>query len=409
MTVASVLFAVLFAFLIFVFSVIIFSKLKKQNFKKFEPKASVIIPAYNEEKNIKECLDSVFASNYDIKKLEIIVVDDGSTDRTRDIVKKYKNVELLNQNHLGKVEAMNLGAKKSRHEFIVSLDADTTLEKDCIKELLKPFLDKKVGATTGNNNVKNKKSFLSVFQNIEYQHSNLIRNSFSNLFNNGIWFSGSLACYRKEALEKINYFKKDTLAEDQDVALELRHSGYKTINPTNALGYTVVPEKLKDLYRQRSRWWIGTLQSIVKNKSLFSRKSSTSIKFLYINQFWWSFYALLSLPLIIYQVNYWLPYNIETSGQTFTYLFRWFTLLGPAYVLYKIPEYGISLYSIFGVLAGVITTIISIWAIKSFKDKVNIRSLLAIFFYFPYTIVLNIIILVSLLKNRFWSKSYYIK
>ena len=83
--------------------------------------------------------------------------------------------------------------------------------------------------------------------------------------------------------------------------------------------------------------------------------------------------------------------------------------MGPVYVLYKIPDFGISIYSIFGVLSGIITSVLSISALRLFKDKVSFKNIFAIFFYFPYTIVLNIIILVSLLRNRFWAKSYYIK
>lgn len=409
MLLSSALFGMLFLFLILIFSVFIASRFFHRKSKNFLPKVSIVIPAYNEEKNISDCLKSIFNSNYPKHKLEAIVVDDGSTDKTLSIVKNFKNVKILKQKHLGKVEALNLGALNSFNEFILTIDADTILDKDCIKELVKPFSDKKIGATTGNNNVKNKASFIGTFQNIEYHFSNLIRNSFSIVFDNGIWFSGSLACYRKAALKKIGYFKKDTLAEDQDVALEMRKHGYKAVNVSTAFGYTIVPQKISDLYKQRARWWIGTLQSIVKNKSLFSRKASPSIMFLYINQFWWSFYAFLSLPLIIYQINYWLPYNSQTIYSLTTYLFRWFSLSGPLYVLYKIPEFGISAYTIFGVLSGIITTILSIAALRMFKDKISFKNVLAIFFYFPYTIVLNIIILVSLLRHRFWIKSFYIK
>ena len=409
MLISSVLFGILFLYLIFIFSVIIASNFVKRKSEDFSPKISIVIPAYNEEKNIKECIDSVFESDYRKDKIEVIVVDDGSTDNTLNIAKGYPGIKILNQNHLGKVEALNLGAKKSSNEFILTIDADTTINKDCIKELIKPFHQNDIGATTGNNNVKNKSNLICLFQNVEYHFSNLVRNSFSRVFNNGIWFSGSVACYRKEALEKINYFKKDTLAEDQDIALEMKGSGYRTTNSSKAVGYTIVPQKIKDLYKQRRRWWIGTLQSIVKNKELFSMKSSPSILFLYINQFWWSLYAFLSLPLIIYQINYWLPYNTQTIFSTLSYLFKWFSLMGPVYVLYKIPEWGISLYSIFGVLAGIMTTVISISALRMFKDKIGLKNLFVIFFYFPYTIVLNIIILVSLLRQRFWKSSFYIK
>ena len=406
---SSVLFGILFSFLVLVFATFVASRFFSRKYRDFEPKISIVIPAYNEEKNIGECLKSVYNSDYPKNKIELIVVDDGSTDSTLNIVKSHKKARVIGQNHLGKVDTLNLGALSSSSDFILTLDADTTLEKYCIRELLKPFSDRRIGATTGNNNVKNKKSLISAFQNVEYHFSNLIRNSFSKVFNNGIWFSGSLACYRKSALEKIGYFKKDTLAEDQDIALEIKKAGYKTLNVNTAFGYTVVPNNLKELYKQRSRWWIGTLQSIVKNKSLFSRKASPSILFLYINQFWWSFYAFLSLPLILYQVNYWLPYNSQTMLSSASYFFRWFTLMGPIYVLYKIPDFGISIYSIFGVLSGIITTVMSIAALRIFKDKISFRNVFVMFFYFPYTIVLNIIILVSLLRHRFWVRSFYIK
>ena len=409
MLLSSVLFGILFSFLTFIFLIFVISLFFRRKSRDFEPEVSVVIPAYNEEKNIKGCLDSVFSSGYGKNRIEVIVVDDGSTDKTLEILKKYKNIKVLKQNHLGKVEALNLGALNSSHEFILTLDADTTLDRNCVRELLKPFAEKNTGATTGNNNVKNKKSIISAFQNVEYHFSNLIRNSFSTVFNNGIWFSGSLACYRKSALQKIGNFKKDTLAEDQDIALEMRKAGYKTINTSKAFGYTIVPSKVRDLYKQRMRWWIGTLQSIVKNKELFSRKASPSILFLYINQFWWSFYAFLSLPLIIYQINYWMPYNSHSIYSMMGYLFRWFSLLGPVYVLYRIPDFGISIYSIFGVLSGVMTTVLSIAALHMFRDKVNFKNIFAIFFYFPYTIVLNMIILISLLRHRFWEKSFYIK
>ncbi len=83
--------------------------------------------------------------------------------------------------------------------------------------------------------------------------------------------------------------------------------------------------------------------------------------------------------------------------------------MGPIYVLYKIPDYGVSLYSIFGVLSGIMTSILTISGLRMFNDRANTKNLFAVFFYFPYTIVLNIIILISLSKHRFWEKSFYIK
>ncbi|MEK6983233.1 MAG: glycosyltransferase family 2 protein [Nanoarchaeota archaeon] len=409
MLVSSVLFGILFLFLVFIFLVFIISLFIKKRNKQFEPKLSIVIPAYNEEKNIGECLDSVFDSNYPMKKLEVIVVDDGSTDNSLKIMRKYKKVSVYVQNHLGKVEALNLGALNCSHDFIITIDADTILDKNCIRELIMPLHDKNVGVTTGNNEVRNKTSILAIFQSIEYHITNLLRNSFSNVFKDGVWIAGSLACYRKSAIKRVGFFKKDTLAEDIDIALELKKKGYKAVIVPAAFGQTVVPSKLHDLYKQRVRWWRGVSQAIVKNKELLSLKSTFSIIYLYLSHFWWSIYALLSLPLIIFQIFYWLPYNTQSLFSVVGYFIRWLSLLGPIYVVYKIPDFGLSVYSIFGVLSGIITAALSFIAVIRFKDKITLKNIFAIFFYFPYTIVLNIIILTSLLKHRFWQRSFYLK
>jgi len=208
LVISSVLFSILFVFLVFIFLVFVASRFFNRKNKNFKPKVSVIIPAYNEEKNIEDCLNSVLESNYPQDKIEVIVVDDGSTDNTLKILRKNKKIKVLEQDHLGKVEALNLGILESSYKFVFTVDADTIIDKNCIRELLKPFGDRKVGATTGNNHVRNHKSIIGTFQNVEYHFSNLMRNSFSKVFNNGIWFSGSLACYRKSVLEKNKLFQK---------------------------------------------------------------------------------------------------------------------------------------------------------------------------------------------------------
>lgn len=409
MILGGALFLIVFAFLFFVFAIFLISRFKKVSFVDFKPAISIIIPAYNEEKNIKQCLDSIKNSDYSKNKTEIIVIDDGSTDKTREIVKKYEDVKLLRQNHLGKTEALNLGTKKAKHDFVVTIDADTIVEKEFLREIIKPFSDETIGAATGNSKVQNRNTMLGSFQNVEYHLNNLIRHSFSNVFNNGIWFFGALACYRKSVLKKIGFFKKDSLAEDVDIALEIKKGGYKVFNASSACGYTVVPKNLKELYSQRARWWVGVLQSLTKNRDMFSLKACPSITFLFINHFWWTFYAFVFFPVIGYQVNYWLPYNSANFVSVFSYLFRWFSLSGPLYVIYKIPEWGLSFYSFFGVLSGIISSVMIISSIKIFKDKLDFKNLLAVFFFFPYTIILNTFIIISVLRFKTWKNFYFIK
>ena len=409
MAASGALFFVLFAFLMFVFIVYLASLFIRRNFPAFEPLISVVVPAFNEEKNIAACIDSVFASNYPLDMLEVIVVDDGSTDSTIKIAESYSSVRCVSAPHSGKAVALTVGAKAARHEFLLTIDADTVLEKECIRNLIKPLSEQSIGAVTGMCRVKNRSSILGMFQNIEYHYNNLIKNSFSVVFNNGIWFFGALACYRKSAIAKVGYFKPDTLAEDMDIVLELKKEGFKTYSVKDAVSDTIVPDTLMGFYRQRSRWWLGTLQALIRNKELFSFKSSPSVIFLYINQFWWSFYSFVSLPIIIYQVFYWLPFNSESIASIFSYLFRWFSLAGPAYVVYKIPQWGISYYSFFGVMGGLISAFMILASIRLFKDKLRLGNAFALFFYFPYTIVLNLVTFISLLRFKSTRARFFIK
>lgn len=408
MILGSAVFGILFIFIFFFLAASTISLFKKDDEIFYEPEVSVIIPCYNEEKNIVKCLDAIYSSDYPKKKLEIIVVDDGSRDNTCNILKEYsktKPIIIIKGSHEGKSASLNRGVKRASNKIIFAVDADALLEKTTMRKMVQPFRDSEVGATNGSCIVRNKNSLLGMFQNIEYHYNNLIRRSFSMLFRNGIWFFGAFACYRKKILEKIGYFKKDSLTEDTDIALEIYSAGYRVLNVHNALGYVLAPSTFKGFYEQRSRWWIGVLQSLKKNKRLFSPGSCPSILFLFISQYWWSFYAIVSLPLIIYQYNYWMP--ASSVYELSAYTFRWLSAAGPLYVIYKVPEWGISLYSIFGVLAGLISMLLIVKAMYIFKEKLSLKSIIAIMFYFPYTIVLNSIILISLIKAMLLKQKYF--
>lgn len=412
MVFGSCIFFLLFLFLLFICIASILAFFQKIEFKEWEPEVSVVIPCYNEEKNIISCLDAIYASDYTFKKIETIIVDDGSTDNTVKTIEenhhKYPDLRIIKSEHKGKTESLNIGIKNSSNEIVFTVDADTLVHKDTLKKLTRPFSDERTGATNGSCIVRNNKSILGMFQNVEYHYNNLIRRSLSTLFKNGIWFYGAFACYRKNVLEKIGYFKKDSMTEDADIALEIYAAGYKTINVHNAFGDVLAHSSLKGIVRQRTRWWIGVLQALKKNKKLFSRKSNPSILFLFVNQYWWSVYAVVSIPLLAYQFNYWISYNLGSFYMLFMYTFRWFSILGPIQVIYMIPKWGISIYSIFGVLSGLITTLLLISSLLMFKDKFSIRNLIGIFFYFPYTILLNTIIIISLVKVKFLKRMYFL-
>ena len=129
MDISMFLFFGVFLFIILIFVTALLSKNKR--YKAFSPPISILVPAYNEEKNILKCLKAILANKYE--KFQIIVIDDGSTDKTKELVeslqKKHKNISLIKGNHKGKSAALNKGLQVAKHEIIVSIDADTFIDK----------------------------------------------------------------------------------------------------------------------------------------------------------------------------------------------------------------------------------------------------------------------------------------
>ncbi len=367
--------------------------------RRIYPQASfpltVLIPAYNEERNIANCIKSVQSSKYG-GLAEIIVADDGSTDNTATVAEGL-GVKVLKQNHLGKVEALNLGIREARNGIIVILDADTTIEEDALAEVVKPFADERVGAVSGIVKVLNKNKILGAFQNIEYNFNSIQKSGFSRLFNASFGLYGSFSCYRKSALEKAGGFRKTTATEDVDMSLLLKKAGYTSLTIHSAVGHTVAPGNIKGFVRQRVRWTKGILQTIISHKDMVSAKYPP-LAFVILAHYFWYIYSFLSLPLLFYQFAYWLPYNTANLFDTGFYTFRWFSLFGPFYTLYMLPVWGFSIFSFFAVLSGIITASIIVIGLRAMGEKIGLRELLCIFFYFPYTILISIVMMAGTIK-----------
>ena len=360
----------------------------------FEPLLSIVIPAYNEERNLGSCLEAILASGYPLAKLDIMVVDDGSIDGTREVARSYGGVRLLEQDHRGKVEALNQGVRHARHDFLLSIDADTVLRPGAVAELVRPLADPRVGAVTGVAKVRNPDHVLGGFQSVEYLFNAISRESFSVLFRMYPGLCGALACYRLRALKLVGGFKPDTAAEDYDVAMELAGRGFAILAAGAAVGHTQVPDTLRSLVKQRVRWMKGCMQCFVKHRALL-RDGSPILRYLIAIQIFWILYALASLPLIGFSFVYWLPLNAGSLPEIGAYIVRWFTLAGPVYMLFMIPEWGINTTYLFGCLAGVLTPLLMLAALFRY-DRATPRSLVAIALYFPYTLLLSVMMMGSL-------------
>ncbi|HTF69468.1 MAG TPA: polysaccharide deacetylase family protein, partial [Edaphobacter sp.] len=234
----------------------------------FTPPVSVIIAAHNEEKVIQKTVVALLGSDY--PNFEIIVVDDGSTDCTRRIVRSefaYEpSVRILAQSKSGKAAALNRAIAEAKHEILVTLDADTLFCPSTIGNLVRHFSDPKVAAVSGNVKVGNAKKWIARFQSIEYVCGfNLDRRAL-DLLNAVSVVPGAAGAWRKSAVLESNGHALDTVAEDADLTLAVRRLGHFIRYEENAIAYTEVPETLTALVRQRVRWTFGTLQSVWKHR-----------------------------------------------------------------------------------------------------------------------------------------------
>jgi cellulose synthase/poly-beta-1,6-N-acetylglucosamine synthase-like glycosyltransferase/peptidoglycan/xylan/chitin deacetylase (PgdA/CDA1 family) len=230
------------------------------------PDVSIIVPAYNEQQGIAACLRSLAVVDY--PDLDIVVVDDGSTDNTAAVVAglALPNVRLLRQPNSGKPTALGNGIRLARHDILALVDADTVFEPDALRALVAPFAQDEVGAVSGNTKVGNRRGMLGRWQHIEYVMGlNLDRRMFDVLHCMPT-VPGAIGAFRREALEEVGGITDDTLAEDTDLTMAICRAGWRVTYAADARAWTEVPVTLGQLWRQRYRWCYGTMQAMWKHR-----------------------------------------------------------------------------------------------------------------------------------------------
>lgn len=227
---------------------------------------SVVIPAYNEEVGIEAAVRSIAASDY--PDLRVIVVDDGSTDRTAEIVAGLgvENVTLVRQVNQGKASALNTGVAACDTEVIVMVDGDTIFESDTVREIVKPFVDVGVGAVAGNAKVGNRGRFLTSMQHVEYALASEIERRFFSSLGVSACVPGAIGAFRRTALRDAGGLSADTIAEDSDITVAIARKGWRIDYRPAARAWTEVPSTLRALLKQRRRWSYGVLQVIAKHR-----------------------------------------------------------------------------------------------------------------------------------------------
>lgn len=272
----TIAFVMLYATVLFVLLTIKYKEKigKNQRLKKgWKPKISVIIPAYNEEKYIEACIRSVLNADYPKKKLEVIIVDDGSTDRTYWIAKsiKDKRLKVYRKENSGKAASLNFGLAKASGEIIATLDADSYIEKDSIMKMLPHFDSDEVAAVTAAVKVKEdgKEGILKTIQKIEYMFVIFTRKLLSYIDAVPVT-PGPLSMFRASIFKEIGGFDEKSILEDQEIALRIQSHNYKIGCSIDANVYTEIPENLPELIHQRVRWHRGGLRNTIKYLNMIS-------------------------------------------------------------------------------------------------------------------------------------------
>ncbi|MEU0643887.1 MULTISPECIES: glycosyltransferase [Streptomyces] len=227
---------------------------------------SVLVPAYNEEAGIESTVRSLLASDY--PQLQIIVIDDGSTDRTAELAEGVGDPRVLvvRQPNAGKAAALNTGLAHTSHDIVIMVDADTVFEPDAIHHLVQPLAHPAVGAVSGNTKVGNRRGLLAKWQHLEYCFGfNLDRRMFEVL-ECMTTVPGAIGAFRRDAILGVGGVSDDTLAEDTDLTMALWRAGWRVLYEESAIAWTEVPTSLRQLWRQRYRWCFGTIQSMWKHR-----------------------------------------------------------------------------------------------------------------------------------------------
>jgi cellulose synthase/poly-beta-1,6-N-acetylglucosamine synthase-like glycosyltransferase len=345
---------------------LIFMSKKRKPYAKWNPhypSVSLVLPAYNEEKTIGKSIEMSLGQRY-TGSLEVIVIDDGSTDRTFEIAKKYSdryaNVRIFRyEENRGKFHALNTGFAQAKGEISVFSDADSILTQEAVSRMVSHFRDPKVGMVAGMVIVNNEKNLLTRLQQMEYLASQTIVRLCQSSHNNVLICPGACTAVRTEIARKIPSTGR-TLAEDADFTFSVWKDGWKICQEPTSLSYTQAPEKLKSLVDQRKRWFYGSLQTIWVNKWAIKKGNLWVIKAwleCFLSPF--TLISFMSIPLL-------------------------YMSLGPNLLVFLLT-YGLLPYAILGINGAI--------GVKLFNKGEKSRLALLMPLYAAYHFMLNLLLI----------------
>jgi len=266
----------LFATSFYIINLFLYYRKKKDPLPATDKFVSILIPAYNEEKSIVSTIKSALKLDYPVENLEVIVIDDGSSDNTYEMAKKFESlknprVRVFTKKNGGKGSALNYGIEKARGEIVISMDADTFVKTDALKIMVGYFADEHVMSVAPSMGILKPSSLWGRIVQIEYYMGVFLRKSFATM--NAVHITpGAFSAYRKSFFDKYGGYDEGNLTEDLEVALRIQSKHGVIENATKAAAYTISPESFRALLFQRRRWYVGLIRNLWAYKRLFGFK-----------------------------------------------------------------------------------------------------------------------------------------
>ncbi|MBW3019788.1 glycosyltransferase family 2 protein [Candidatus Woesearchaeota archaeon] len=393
------------------YALIIIPERKHKIVKKFNS-ITIIIPAHNEEDYIEKCIKSVMRSEFNGAK-QIIVVDDGSIDRTYEIASKFK-ITVLKSKHSGKALSINKALKIANGEVIAIVDADSEIQKDSLKKVVREIERKNVVAACCPVRVKNRNKFICMWLNIEQLYNSLIRRIFKKI-NANIVTPGPLSVYRKDALMEIGGFSNKGFSEDIDVAIRLIRKGHKIGFANDTIADTNMPHTVKGFLRQRTRFARGMINILKRHLRL----NNTIVDIYTLPLFLFMYFqAVVMSVIMIYNISsgyytYFYSKEIFFNLSVLKFFFEWFSIVGFLKYAYNviIGNISFSFLAIASVASTLLTYPLYIYSIFKYNKKITLYEIVPFIFMMPFWLIVMMIYLIcipeSFKKNQYniWKKN----
>lgn len=319
------------------------------------PPITIVVPCWNEEKTVIGTVNSLLALEYPKDALHLILVDDGSTDNTWNVLKTFENhpnIQIFHKENGGKHTAMNLGIAMAKTEFLACLDADSFVTPSALKRMMPYFDDPKTMSVSPSIIVANPKTMIERAQKAEYQLSVYIKKMLALI--GAIHVTpGPFSIYRMKVFRDLGDYKYAHKTEDMEIAYRMQENNYKIEQCHDAVVYTKAPRTIYTLYKQRLRWIYGFINNTIDYRRLIFKKEYGNFSFFTVPAgvisilsatYLFLFMIYAAFKFVVDKI-----FRIEAVGTLWTGLpkFDWFFVDTHSFVFITIVLYGLVFTSLF--------------------------------------------------------------